>query len=741
MKAGSGFIIDTTTNKTDIIQHILTSPSTRVTYIPTQSIGGYLFNIDYDPVNGFYECDTTMREPNNDIFRSSTRMIMKIIITSSTNQRITIPISTPYNSKIIQTSTIQEAISEVRTQKDIYKRSLDIFLEPICPAIFNVFASSNQDDIRYIQYFATTNSVINDINTYCDRDRTNYGVVYALMEIPNYDNAPPKTVSTMFPTYNENAPIPTINTNLEVQLMDSFMYEIYRLWKLGYIHGDLHLDNALYIHNQNLKYIKRNKYRVYIIDFGKTTKRSLDNDNVDYFLANFSRTDWWSYLFVHSYVNSNFRTKIENIKINRKIGKSEFYYWLTQNQDTFIRYTTSLDSTVGSSFDIQLQNFISIVQLLHNLNVDYDPGQRVYVLAFYIRFDNRFYTIPQSLRAQVVNAEVSNIKQIREQIPNRNFERINVNTLNTKKICTWIFVVDQDNILNMYIIQTKSRLEAGTKHIDLVNATNPKYIISAGELLCDPESNSWIYNLASGTFIHRRYVQTNKNAEYRAIQEISYLFMKIFIANYIEPADDMGKSFIDSVHFLENDEVNYLLNIGYGYRFDSELDVEAAMVGGGRTRGGGKTNKSMSMSSISLPDESVSKIEKYFKKNIDINNINKMLKNFKYHSIEEYKKTYENSEMYLTEQKQPQPELISVKLDSLNFDYFAESQVGNKNPFDNDKHNIYNKVSNIMQQLISNQNDDVVINNTYGFSRKQSSQKKSRKRNKKSKNTTQKNTE
>ena len=134
-----------------------------------------------------------------------------------------------------------------------------------------------------------------------------------------------------------------------------------------------------------------------------------------------------------------------------------------------------------------------------------------------------------------------------------------------------------------------------------------------------------------------------------------------------------------------------------------------------------------------------------------------MLKNFKYHSIEEYKKTYENSEMYLIEQEQPQPELISVKLDSLNFDYFAESQVGNKvplanapsrgkeatalhlnpkEPFENDKHNIYNKVSNIMQQLISNQNDDVVINNMYGFSRKPSSPKKSRRRNKKSKNTT-----
>lgn len=732
MKAGSGFIIDATTNKSNIMQHILNSPATRVTYIPTQSIGGYLFNIDYDPVDGFYECDTTMRVSNNDIFRSSTRMIMKIIITSSTNQRITIPISTPYNSKIIQTSTIQEAISEVRTQKDIYKRSLDIFLEPICPAIFNVFASSNQDDIRYIQYFATTNSVINDINTYCDRDRTNYGVVYVLMEIPNYDNAPPKTVSTMFPTYNENAPIPTINTNLEVQLMDSFMYEIYRLWKLGYIHGDLHLDNALYIHNQNLKYIKRNKYRVYIIDFGKTTKHALDNDNVDLFLANFSRTDWWSYLFVHSYVNSNFRTKIENMKINRKIGKSEFYYWLTQNQDKLIRFTHSFNSTVRSSLDERLQNFMSIVLLLNNFNLVYNPGERVYVLAFYIRFENRFYTIPRSLRSQVVDAEVSNINQIREQTTDRIFERMN---MNTSKICTWIFVVDQDNILNMYFIKTNSRLEAGTKHTDLVNATNPKYIISAGELLCDPDSNSWIYNLASGTFIYRRYVETNKNAEYRAIQEVSYLFMKFFVNTNIEPADDIGKSFIDSVHFPENVEVNYLLSIGYGYRFRSESDVEAAMVGGD------KTNKSMSMSSISLPDESVSKIEKNINNLINLNKINKMLKNFKYHSIEEYKKTYENSEMYLTEQKQPQPELISVKLDSLNFDYFAESQVGNKKPFENDKHNIYNKVSNIMQQLITNQNDEVVINNTYGFSRKQRSPKKSRRRNKKSKNTTQKNTE
>jgi len=176
-------------------------------------------------------------------------------------------------------TSIDEFRNEVNTQITIFRTSLDVYLEPICPAIVyaDIFRSYNNHDLINILDILELKSInegnnmpisyFRMIKHLCLTQQFHIGII-AMESFTN-------TV-----TLGEIANNPALNIPQAdiIKYKCMALYEICRLFNIGYLHGDPHMDNILIDVNYNyfngtvIGYglIGSGHGRAILIDFGST---------------------------------------------------------------------------------------------------------------------------------------------------------------------------------------------------------------------------------------------------------------------------------------------------------------------------------------------------------------------------------------------------------------------------------------------------------------------------------------
>jgi len=325
---------------------------------------------------------------SNNPYSKVNELLLKIVFI---NIGRSIPFNIGVKGKVITrffSTTLSQFENEVNTQIDIFERSLDDYLEPICPGIvFSQVYHPNRDDSKnfskkiiedvlskrkkhvseietakymneiahiqderynqrsdlskeppqiieseindYLNEMSVNEQFVNDesdgdltINILNDILTSKYSIFNELRSQLNeyaVGFVAMEYLSGFEPLYHyqENMGIDDDEVN---HITDSMArYEIARLYKLGYIHGDLHKANLLI--DPTYQYFDETPGRVILIDFGRTSKVSsppIEDDNSNLYEAS-----------IHS-----MNKYMENYDIDDKANIHEGYKWLIlDNED------------------------------------------------------------------------------------------------------------------------------------------------------------------------------------------------------------------------------------------------------------------------------------------------------------------------------------------------------------------------------------------------------------------------
>ena len=475
---GGGIIFNNNQNISidDTLYEILNDNSTKITNMNTSSIGGYLFNLTLDPKYKtlFTSLTSSGYYPIND-------MILKVVIIDTNAGMFD-------NHEVV---TIDTFNTECEIQTLIHNMSYDKFLESICPTIIGKKHIDHSNSGKLIG----NNEVIMLIRNFLRKTTYDIGLIF--MEKLNS-----KPISQLF---DQNLLIQNLNSpdliNNIKHVLDNYLYELGRLWRLGYIHGDTHLSNAMYLDNYN--YI--NNERVYLIDFGRSEKHNeniLDNDLMDKKICT-DMKDWYSYkslqIYKNTIINTPFGSWFEYMLNLRKESQMSFLKNLKDNHinllstirkyeyNLFDEYKISPNTTFGyydfNTYTAYLNNIIDEKAFINNNN-------------------NKEYTI---IKKKIINNKDQLVYSIISGLEeNREYYDINITdpTNNTKidpGIYVWVLYY-QDNSLKITFLRTMSYYEIGSKHYCIMIKKQITYYYSAGEMKTTDGIN-FTFNFMSGTYM------------------------------------------------------------------------------------------------------------------------------------------------------------------------------------------------------------------------------------------------
>jgi len=176
-------------------------------------------------------------------------------------------------------TTIDEFRDEVNTQINIFRSSFDLYLEPICPAIVyaNIFTSYNNPVLTNILDTLESKSIdegnnmpilyFQRIRNLCLMQRFHIGII----GMESFTNTVTLGAIATDPALN----IPQVDI---ITYKYMALYELCRLFNIGYLHGDPHMNNILI--NRNYIYfdgtaggyglVGSRPGRAILIDFGST---------------------------------------------------------------------------------------------------------------------------------------------------------------------------------------------------------------------------------------------------------------------------------------------------------------------------------------------------------------------------------------------------------------------------------------------------------------------------------------
>lgn len=280
------------------------------------SLGGILFRL---VLNDGVESPYVMARSNSPYIDVKT-LAVKCVLISSHKSIVRIEFGDEYAR--LQTSTDDEFYREVDTQIDIFQKSLDKYLEPICPSIVDI---STENEVL--------NSLVGDSNFRIAGDRITQALLdqiwledvrkgFIFMECLEGFDPLLKAI--------DNADGDKIK-----KLRAMAIYELARLYEIGYVHGDPHQANILF--NPNYKYVDNGEFmgRAIVIDFGKTRKININMPNPTFSLnsvlfnnlliidRNWHSYRWLAELYVPAKVAEYI--SILNIIVNRREqSKKEF---------------------------------------------------------------------------------------------------------------------------------------------------------------------------------------------------------------------------------------------------------------------------------------------------------------------------------------------------------------------------------------------------------------------------------
>lgn len=239
--------------------------NSKIQLLTDESTFGIIYKLILKPtiVSPYY----TLR--SNQLGSPVTTIIIKIVVCKSNGRDDDV---WEYGDEEKSCTTINNFKNEVNIQLDIYNQSKDNY-EAICPSIVFAKLLNNNDSLRqsFFNYFResenqirdrpTSESFTNILMPSLEENGRKYNFGLVAMEMIN----DAKTV------YDYLSDVPD-NDEIDNILLLTW-YEHYRLFKLGYLHGDFHLGNAMFLPTYN--YIAGFKSRVMLIDFGATFKHNL----------------------------------------------------------------------------------------------------------------------------------------------------------------------------------------------------------------------------------------------------------------------------------------------------------------------------------------------------------------------------------------------------------------------------------------------------------------------------------
>jgi hypothetical protein len=249
--------------------------------IPVESHGGFLFK------GILKENMFSIWGGRDPLAKLTKNFILKLVLIHET-----------YNAIEDETKDIfteEEFYNEVDMQHDIFKNTIDIFFEPICPG---VITSNIRNHAEMLSEFSSESikeiveSMIPDIR---------FGVI--IMEIledfkvaksyfPGFGTGRATSYNYFFGIGNSADDILTRN-----RILKNYAFQLVKLMMKGYRHGDPHLSNALVF--ENYRYIEN--YRVVLIDFGYCKKV-----RPDYSLNTMIRDEThWAYNIMKEYFRTN----------------------------------------------------------------------------------------------------------------------------------------------------------------------------------------------------------------------------------------------------------------------------------------------------------------------------------------------------------------------------------------------------------------------------------------------------
>ena len=151
------------------------------------------------------------------------------------------------------------------------------------------------------------------------------------------------------------------------------MYELYRLYNAGWLHGDPHWENALVLQNNDIRYYGRT--RVLIIDFGRSRRRR-QGETLNYISWTphepVQPSDWRN----NPPVNRGFWSyKPLRYLLYDYLGHPDSLQHILQWRDTYKTRLNKLYSSVGGLFTaLQYYQLLPVLPREPVANYDFTPG-------------------------------------------------------------------------------------------------------------------------------------------------------------------------------------------------------------------------------------------------------------------------------------------------------------------------------------------------------------------------------
>lgn len=255
------------------------------------------------------------------------------------------------NNGEIEVTRKYEIENEVNIQKDIYFKSLkDDFLEPVCPSIlYSESDNIEQYKKEWLKYniisrFTDRPFIINRPNKPEDlqiiKQLFTYDISIIVMEFMDG-----------YTTLGSVIDSKKLTDDLYSKYMTLATYELKKIHKYGYYHGDYHFGNMMI--NPNYKYLSLNDKKWYgkliIIDFGRTYKLPENMNREELF-----KDDLY---YILSYLNNNEK--------NTRNFNNQLYVNIIKNLN-FYNYLRLL-------FDVEIKTDITNrVRKRKNSNISFD---------------------------------------------------------------------------------------------------------------------------------------------------------------------------------------------------------------------------------------------------------------------------------------------------------------------------------------------------------------------------------
>ena len=563
-----------------------------ISFLNLRSVGGYVFRITSNNLNNL----KTVFGGINGIVQDGCEIIIKLV--NLEDPLLGINLGDMHNDKEI--ATMDTFTNEVNTQNEIWANSLDYDYEPICPQIIksyivryrspslhnlaNSFNESTDKDTfidiirRYVNYVANRSG--RDLTDVKDNVRI-FGIL--VMEFMRGSTS----IKSIFTQQRYDAlnspPNYYIRDDLqrdEKDILTNYLYTLCRLYKLGYAHGDPHLENALAYRN----YTYINNCRIYLIDFGRTYRISndpnydIDSINIDLIFGDNLFPGgilFWSY-------RQNYRYALEMQGIYGSL--SNFYngvtnYIINDNRKKYLinlMTNIQLKNQMGEIYNLFkptiAYNSIINQQFCQNLNlpcinITNNPLNN---LMINVNLNRSFLCCPTGKSYQYILPAITSydLNFITENYSNGNiyitYPEENENFRSNAGIYLWIFGVG-DLGTGIYMIESSNCFEITSKHCILAHLCGITSLYAAGELhyqVNDDGSRHADVNLQSGTYMYTSLQNnTMTQQQFNNIKAMIGPFIKKVINRNRNVADPeisvavVDDSFINRQNYCDNNQI------------------------------------------------------------------------------------------------------------------------------------------------------------------------------------------